>query len=525
MTPPSEFRFDSARAGDRATAWERSSGLLLLAAAYVLINVWLAPGGFVPVHQDDYHVLGAGFDRMRFMVERPVSSNLAYAMGGLGAGVAFAVLNTMTVLVAFGALAFLARLFSLRIRWYAMLVFAAIAFNDPSAYEHGRYLGLVTNLTSHAFGLATLWLLLESARARSFRWGAAALGAFALSALAKEDFLLPPLLLAAFLWFQGVTKVPGVRGSDLAVRVFLLAGILAVIVLSLWFNLSLGTPFLAGLTDGVGEQAHYAVGMGPGVLVASLAKLTVGYVPVALTMGAAGMAVAWVLLPGHRREIVLVVAIVLGLILPYALLPNNSPQYRVFAWLPWLAGSAAIGCQLLVERLPAGPAPLRGRAELLVLIAAASLLWGMREPRLMVARWYAEVQGVNARFAATIDRHRETIIRRSRMGIVGIEGLSPWSNNNGEYVRRRTGYGGAWIVFVKGDSPMYAMEPANPGDPRAVPREDHVFVQPLGALCHWTGLDVLVFDEKGNGVLRKAGDLCAGMPGAGASMQRRGGLD
>lgn len=106
MTPPTESRFDSARAENRATACERSGGLLL-AAAYVLINLWLAPGGFVPVHQDDYHVLGAGFDRMRLMVERPVSSNLAYAMGGLGAGVAFAVQNTMTVLVALGALAFL----------------------------------------------------------------------------------------------------------------------------------------------------------------------------------------------------------------------------------------------------------------------------------------------------------------------------------------------------------------------------------------------------------------------------------
>ena len=156
---------------DRARRVLHPAGMLLLAAAiYVLINVVLAPGGLYPVHQDDYHVLGAGFDRLRLLVagtvERPVSANLAYAMGGLGAGFAFAVLNALTVLVAVGALALLSRLLGVQLRWYAVMLFAVIAFNDVSAYEHGKYLGLITNLTSHGFGIGAL-LLMSGYRLRS----------------------------------------------------------------------------------------------------------------------------------------------------------------------------------------------------------------------------------------------------------------------------------------------------------------------------------------------------------------------
>ncbi len=495
--------------GRTVSLLETQGGALLLAAVlYVLLNLVLAPGGLYPVHQDDYHVLGAGFDQMRLLVERPVSNNLAYVMGGLGAGFAFLLLNTLTVLAAAGALAFLSRLLSVQLRWYAVVLFAVIAFNDPSAYEHGKYLGLISNLTSHCFGIAALLLLLKAAEARSIGWAITALATFALSAFSKEDFLLPPLLLAAFLLAKGVMRAPRVQGRGVFVRILLLGGTITVAALSLWFNLALETPFLAGLAGGAGGQAHYAVGLAPVVLAKSLMKLTVGYIPVALALGLAGGVSALVLLPPRRAEILLVGVIIFALVLPYAAIPNNSPQYRVFAWLPWLAGMAAIGTQLLADRLQRKTVMLPWIAPLAVLIGAIALFVTLRQPRMMVAGWYEEVQGANARMGATLGRNREAIVGLTQIGVVGIDGLSPWSNNNGEYLQRRLGFAGSWIVFVEKDSPMFAVEPSNPIDPRVVPMGDHVFVQPLSQLCRWTGLRVLAFDKRGEGAWRTSDELC-----------------
>ncbi len=94
------------------------------------------------------------------------------------------------------------------------------------------------------------------------------------------------------------------------------------------------------------------------------------------------------------------------------------------------------------------------------------------------------------------------------MGV--IEGLSPWSNNNGEYLQRRLGFDGSWIVFVEQDSSMYAVEPTNP--PRVIPAGDRVFIQPLSQLCRWSGLNVLAFDKRGEDVLRSVDALCAARP-------------
>lgn len=124
----------------------------------------------------------------------------------------------------------------------------------------------------------------------------------------------------------------------------------------------------------------------------------------------------------------------LSLILPYALIPNNSPQYRVFALLLRLAGLAAIGVQLLIEKVPPGPDHRR--------------------------RW-AEGQGINARMAATVDRHCETIVRKPPVGVAGVDGLS------------------------------------------------------LAKLCDGRGLDVVSFDQRRNGVLRRAEDLCEALGRAG----------
>ncbi|MEJ7746210.1 MAG: hypothetical protein WKF61_05560 [Luteimonas sp.] len=493
----------------------RVGWLVVAAAMYVVLNIVVAPAGFYPIHQDDYVVLGSGLERVTFFSERPVSNNIAFLLGYLGSVASYAVLNLLTVLVPVLVLWFVSVFLQVRVKWPAAVLCFAIVFGDASAFEHGKYLGLISNLCSHFFGTCSLLLLLWAARGGDRSRAAWAGSAFLLSAFSKEDFLLPVAIMAAVLLLEQARAKgllhPGTRRAGGAL---LMVGLL--IGAAVAYNLLRSSPFLAGMSGPpVSSAAAYAVDTNPLHLVSSFWRLTATYVPLASIAALIGLAAAWALAPSRRLRLACLALMTCSLVLPYALIPNNSPGYRAFAWLPWLAATAAIGIQLVSDRVTARSGWSKIMAGVLVLALSATAVYFLWRPRMVIAGWYGQVQAMNSRMGRSLVTHRAAILAAPQVAVIGMEGLSPWSNNNGEYLSRRLGFRGVWVVFVNGNSDRFHLDP--PGfQPADLPPADRITVQPLSRLCEWPDIPALTYDGQGTGVLGTTASACASMRGANA---------
>ncbi|OZA77428.1 hypothetical protein [Polynucleobacter sp. 39-46-10] len=482
---------------------------LVALVTYWLINFVLSPNTLSPLHQDDYLVLGAGFENFRWSVERPVSTNLAYFMGQMGSWFSFALLNFLTAALPAMVLFFFSHLLRVRLGWVLVAAFSVMTFSHLAAFEHGKYLGLITNLTSHFFGCLALIALLHVRRTPSLSTSAIAVVAYGLSVFAKEDFLLPPLLLLAYFGVELYYPRTPIAAETVDRRIHEKQWWLKI---SLWFialaaasvlsSLLVRNPFLAGAVGQVGNSAHYAVSFDPGVLLAAFLKLTIEYSPwhtMAGVLAVIALSVAW---KDRRRELILLAAIVFCLILPYALIFNHLFPYRVFAWLPWLSAPVVIAAALLWRGEIAVFSSRKTAKVFASILFLVPFLIGYldRLPRLMVAGWYASAQQSNKQMIDSIVANKALIDKEEVVGVVGVEGLSPWSNNDGAYLRKKLGFSRPWIVFVDKSTMFFTIRDSVPST--------YLSVTSSQGLCEKRGLLVMKFDSFGVGVPFRAEELC-----------------
>ncbi len=477
---------------------------------YWLINFVLTPNTLSPLHQDDYVVLGAGFEKFSWTVERPVSTNLAYFMGQMGPSFSFALLNFLTAALPAMVLYFFAHLLRVRLGWFLTAAFSVMTFSHLAAFEHGKYLGLITNLTSHFFGCLALITLLYVWRTPRFLTSTIAVVAYGLSVFAKEDFLLPPLLLLVYLGadlYYPRTRITAEaadrRAHEKQWWLKMSLWFIALAGASVLFSLLVRNPFLAGAVGQVGNSAHYAVSFDPGVLLAAFLKLTIEYSPwhtIAGVLAVIALSVTW---KERRRELILLAAIVFCLILPYAMISNHVFSYRVFAWLPWLSAPVVIAAALLWR----GEVPMffgRKIAKVFaVALFAVPFLVGYldRIPRLMVAGWYASAQQSNKQMIDSIVANKALLDKEKVIGVVGVEGLSPWSNNDGAYLRKKLGFSNHWVIFVDKSTMFFTIKESAPST--------YLSVASSRSLCEQPGLLVMKFDPSGVGMPVRAGELCS----------------
>lgn len=484
--------------------------VLVSAITYCLINFALTSNTLSPVHHDDYAVLGAGFENMRWTVERPVSTNLAYFMGGMGAAFAFGLLNILTIAVPAMVLYFCARFMEVRIGWVLAVAFSAMTFSHLAAFEHGKYLGLITNLTSHFFGVLALIALVQARGKPATLAGWLAIIAYGLSVFSKEDFLLPPLLLIAYfgaeIFFprQGM-PIRSTGGPQDEKRWWwkMALSFVAVAGASVLFSLLARNPFLAGAVGQVGASAPYAVDFSPAVLWGSFSKLAIEFSPWHMLVGGLVFIVLWLTWGPRRRELLLWAMLVFCLILPYALISNHLFPYRVFAWLPWLSALVVVAAALywrseVGTRLGRKLSMLFGAAFFSSTLVVAYL---DRLPRLMVAGWYESAQRTNQRMLESIVANKALLDREAVVGVVGVEGLSPWSNSSGAYLQNKLGFANRWVVFIDNNSIFFTKNETVP--------EAYISVASSKSLCEKPDLLVMKFDATGCAVPVRAADLCA----------------
>ena len=487
--------------------WRSASEFLALAAIYVLINFALTPNGPYPVQFDDFSMLGMGVADLGWWWKRPVTANLVFLIAELGRDFAYAVLNTLTVLTAWLVLRFAARVFETELRWLFVLVFAVLTFSHAAAFEHGRYFGLMTNLISHTFGLLTLLLLWDGWRRASDRhWLVAAL-TYALSVLAKEDFILPPLVLIAYFWVGphagGALSEPGSRR-----RGFLLTlAFLAIGAGSLLWGVFDRNPFVSGLFSSGDGNRPYAVDLGASALLRAYWKLVAVFVPVSSALAGIAGGVIWVTKPHMRRQLVMYFVMVAVLVLPYALLPNRLAAYRIYAWLPWLGAITVVALQsLATRRLDGNASAGRIRPAWIgaALILVAGVAWFNQAARMELARSYQQGEAINRRIVRTLEENRAAIADAPVVGLRGLGKVSPWCGNDALYVNNRLGFDHRWMIFVEAQSQCYSQQVPDRKKRRGI----NVSVVPVQRLCAAGSLPVLDFAADGSAVLRQARDWC-----------------
>lgn len=127
----------------------------------------------------------------------------------------------------------------------------------------------------------------------------------------------------------------------------------------------------------------------------------------------------------------------------------------------------------------------------IALVALAMIGFVRSQPqRADSARSYAEAVGYNRSITGFLVEHRERIAGRS-VAVLGVSGLSPWSQTNGAYLTRLLGTPVAWRVYVPAVDIFYTLG--------TLP-EGVVTVRPEAAACDDDPRSVfVVFDERGAG--------------------------
>ncbi|HZY20067.1 MAG TPA: hypothetical protein VFE82_16470 [Ramlibacter sp.] len=483
---------------------------LLAALLGAVLSCWvidwvLTPTAVFPMHHDDYAVLGASLRNILALVERPVSTYLAYAMGHFGIGFSYSLLNLLTAIVPGLVLAFVLQLFHVRGSLLAGAAFGLVVFGHSSAIEHGRYLGLITNLTSHAFGVGAMLLLLSGWRSKAWLSLAAGILSYALSAFAKEDFLLPPLLLIAHLMLEDRMRQP----ADLATKPHrcplqsvLMATFVGIAIVSVGYNFFVRSPFLAGLANPAAAADPYALTLTPMALWSNFLRLTWEYAYWQCLVWIGGMLLLVIFWPARFRTWVFLLATTIAVVLPYVPLGNNAPEYRAFAWLPWLCAPAFVAASLgWSERSWVPGFAIGGKLLAPTCLAVALAVSSMDAPRRStVAGWYAAIQARNARMVHFITTYKPAIDHDRVVGVAGVEGLSPWSKTSGRFLQRKLGLVNDWVVFVDKPNIFFPLGPGHAGS--------KITVVLSAAACEAPDMLVVRFDAEGNGALVRGRQVC-----------------
>lgn len=462
----------------------------LLALAYAAVNHALIPFHRLlpfPIHSDDFRNVSESLATVGAWPARPVSTVALALLSMAGAPVYYGALLLLTLLYPALVLLFLSRLFERPVPPALVVLAGATLFAFPNAVEYPMYTGLLTNLLSEVFGAAALLCLLAAARSpRAGPWSAAGLLFFASSAFAKEDYVLPPLLLAAWLVRTGTAR----RRAALAA----LVGLVAIALALAAYNHKIGGRAFTNLS----HTGPYTVDFSP----ASVTSLFLRYLTMSKYLLAvtvlfllAAAAALWKI-PQGRPRVLLVCAFVVLLVAPYTVLPNHVYPYYAFGWLPLQIGLSGFVLLELTER------SVGGRVRRVVFAAATAVALcavglTLRERR-DVVRYYQSNQDRCRRMIQTLVENRDAIAREPRVGVLGLDGLSPWSLSHAEYLRRRLGLHNEWIVFVPQSSLFYEID--EDGKPMRTPP---ILVRPVSALQEYAGLSFVAFDRAGRGILSR----------------------
>jgi hypothetical protein len=419
-----------------------------LAANYLLIR-GNAPIS-TPVHHDDYTALGLSPSLELLFSPRPTSMIISSLLSSTGIAGYYLAINMFAALYAALVFFFVQLLFDGSLRMVSLLFFAALAFASPASLEFGKYIGLVSNSSSGILGALALICFIKAFRKGGMAWPMGAICLYGLTALAKEDFLSIPLALVVYLSIVEKSDTSGRR------TVGLVSGCLLVLAIFAVDSIFSASPFLAGITGVAGSP--YSIGFYPSSIVRT--SLTYLFGSAYLMIISLLSIVTVVALAVCKRQKVMpasfVLVTVLLLVGPYSLLPNHVYSYYTYTWTTWECALVSIGTPLVLEQCG------RNRRLLLQSIFCGLCfvpLYVTYPEKQAVAHWYRVAADYNRSVLRSLEAMKPVLEKEEVVGIEGVDGvLSPFSRNEGTYLKKRLGLKNRWVVFVSGDSMFFATD-------------------------------------------------------------------
>ena len=487
--------------------------LLFFGLFYFFVNFVLTPNGFFPVHQDDYVFLGKGFQDMAFFIERPVTLNLAYLLSGFGMLPLFLLVSALVVVVPMLIVVFIEELFDIRFRWYSLVLFSAITFGHFSAFENGKYLGSVVGL-SGLLGCLTLLLMILAFKKNEGKYVIMALIGYALTCFSREDFLLPPLILLTLFYLKTYLKSQKILTQEnvsIYRRTIVVSIILMLLIasLSVLLSVEVGSRFANMFSSNSAAVDPYAVKLTLNSMLGSYRKLSIEFIPAPTIFCLLGIFIIWIFHRNKHLELITVILIVIALMLPYAMIPNNLPAYRVVSWLPWFAVIGCIAIQAVISKVRDKIGPGVAMVSIGMLIFASFYVLHHDRKRQSIAAWYSGQQVLNKNIIRTLQKNRGVILKESIVAIRGIEGLSPWDNTNAEFLRNKLDFQNKWILFVSGSNAYNTINYQYvAGALHATNKRQYVLITPKSEICDMPDMLIFDFDEKGLGKPLRTNQLC-----------------
>ncbi len=443
-----------------------------------------------PIHQDDYQFLAFRIFDWHFPYVRPVSWLLSGLLAPLGYAPFVIALYAMLVLYAYLCLAFVSELFEVRMSLAKVMLLGILLCISPILFWYQTYLGLVTNLSSGVLGAAALYLFLRAAKTGKRIFFQSATLCLALSAFAKEDFVLPSIvfLLSCLLWRRSLVADRNSGSSTL----WSLAGAAAILAAMFLYNRALGSPFTTASTDA------YTIGATFQDIIHGFSYYLTGEAGtmVALFMALILAVAGGLFVTGHATFVIrtsVCLGILLAMVLPYAILPRHRYEYYCFMWYVWICSFAVVCFETIRQRISGRTRRIAVTVFFIIMIAG-SYAYTFRQRR-NALNWQENQSAINDAVLGTLQRLRTLIAGESVVGIYNPPRLSPWSDISGKYLFRVGGFTNRWIIFAGEQDEFYRLwrDAKTP--------ETLITVLSRQRICEVPGMKIIQFDERGNGIL------------------------
>jgi hypothetical protein len=361
---------------------------------------------------------------------------------------------------------------------------------NPGAVEGVYKLESIVGTLSMLFGGLALIFLVRWDRDKKRSSAALFILLYALSIFSKEDFILPPLMLLG--WYL-------VRNNDWkqqAVRhKWLLLAVFSVLFFFLIFNKFIiphrsymdpvqktGHPYFMTLNPRSVANViyYYLTGLGRNIKL-----LTAFYLLTTLTF--------FVVMKDHRKEVILIGLIVLGMIAPYSIMPNHVYSYYGLKWWAWQTLTSLALVQIIFiskSKIVTG------------MFTALILLFVFTTLDKNISNYFRNCITTSENIQNFLSMNREAINAQERVAVIGIGPgqitNSPWQGN-GEteiYLRGDLKLDTQWILFVESGDDRYVIDSLKGSDFNP---SERVIVLDRRELSGFSNIPKLIFSPDGYG--------------------------
>jgi hypothetical protein len=429
---------------------------IILSVCYCIINFSLLPHNHLisyPIYIDDFNAFTYTFDSITWHTPRPVFFFLAAFFSQLHiAGYYFLLLVSI---IFFSAMVFYFTknyfLIALPKRW--IILYGVLTFSYPFIIEISKNLGLMINLCAGLFALIGMLFLLKGHRENKILFFILSALFYILSIFAKEDFILPGLILTFYLW---VFEKPAHTKDALNIKMsgFALYAMSIVIALFLFDKYIVHSAF-TGMNK---IQAYpYQVNIHFFSIMGMMRQYLTSNSYQLLILAA----IFFILLFGlmllkteQKIKMIFFVIIIVSLVLPYSVLPHHFIYDYTYNWLPFEVALMVFGLFLLSKNINQSYNVI---LLSVICIMAVSTSYAHRHDSSLKLETSARI---NKNIISTLEKYKNELNLYDYIGVTGIKDLPDRLEVSANYVNNILGIKSKWIIFqntasVKKNSIIY----------------------------------------------------------------------